>query len=225
LSTKGNTLSLDLLEIRNDLWWPRNESSCYNWTALEADLPDHLMTHVKDKQVMVQAGGNMGWFTKLYAKHFERMYVFEPDNINFLCLNLNVPDRHVMKFQACIGNTREMCTVSFREHDRGKNHVMRGNDLEKRFRKGGRPDYIPTLLIDDLNLEVCSFIHLDIEGFEYFALQGARQTISRCKPVIALEKSGHNTRYGVSWEDIEKFLFEFGYRQIDAYRYEVVFAL
>lgn len=218
-------MNLDLLERRQDLWWPRGEVSCYNWTATESDLPEHLMQHVPEKRVMVQAGGNMGWFTKIYSKYFQRMYVFEPDNINFLCLNLNVPDRHVMKFQACLGNKREMCTVSFREHDRGKNHVMLGNDLDKRFRKGGQPDYIPTLFIDDLNLDDCSFIHLDIEGFEYFALQGAVKTIQQHRPVIALEKSGHNGRYGVAWEDIENWLAGFGYRQIDAYRYEVVFAV
>jgi FkbM family methyltransferase len=215
---------LDMYEKRGDLWWPKNEIGCYRWTANEIDLPEYLMKHVKNKQVMIQAGGNMGWFTKLYAQQFERIYVFEPDPVNFVCLNLNVPDRHVIKIQSCLGNTRELNSITSQEHDRGKNHVMRGNDLIKRTKKGGQLDYIPTLLIDDLNLDSCDFIHLDIEGYEYYALKGAENTIKNHRPIIAVEKAGHESRYGLTWENIVDYLAEFGYRIIDTYRYEVIFS-
>jgi hypothetical protein len=111
------------------------------------------MTHVPDKKVMVQAGGNMGWFTQIYARQFERVYVFEPDNVNFLCLTLNNPERHVMKYQACIGNERNLVSVTWREDDRGKNHIAGGQDLVKMSKKGKQDDKIPTLMIDDLNLD------------------------------------------------------------------------
>lgn len=216
---------LDNLELRTDLWWPRGETSCYNWTLNEIDLPEHLMKHVPDKQVMIQAGGNMGWFTKIYAQHFERVYVFEPDNINFLCLTLNNPERHVMKYQACIGDNRDLVSVTYREHDRGKNHVAQGSDLEKLQKKGRRPDKIPTLLIDDLNLDECSYIHLDIEGYEWFALNGAKQTIMKYLPVIAVEEAGHGVRYNKPFPEIERFLAQFGYKIVDRYRHEAVFAV
>lgn len=213
------------LELRQDLWWPRGETSCYNWTLNEVDLPDHLMTHVPNKRVMVQAGGNMGWFTKIYAQHFERVYVFEPDNVNFLCLTLNNPERHVMKYQACIGNSRDLVSVTFREHDRGKNHVAQGSDLAKLEKKGRVPDRIPTLMIDDLNLDDCSYIHLDIEGYEWFALNGAENTIKKYLPVIAVEEAGHGVRYNKPFSEIETYLAQFGYKIIDRYRHEAVFAV
>lgn len=215
---------LDMYEQRGNLWWPKHEVGCYRWTANEIDLPEHLMKHVPKREVMVQAGGNMGWFTRIYAQQFDRMYVFEPDPVNFTCLNLNVPDRHVIKIQSCLGNTRQFQSITSQEHDRGKNHVMHGNDLIKRTKKGGRLDYIPTLLIDDLNLDRCDFIHLDIEGYEYFALLGAEQTIKLHSPIIAVEKAGHEARYGLTWAHIEDYLKNLGYRIIDTYRYEVVFA-
>ncbi len=215
---------LDMYEQRGDLWWPKNEVGCFRWTENEIDLPGYLMKHVQERQVMVQAGGNMGWFTRIYAQQFQRMYVFEPDPVNFVCLNLNVPDRHVIKIQSCLGNTRQFHSITSQEHDRGKNHVMHGNDLIKRTKKGGRLDYIPTLLIDDLNLDRCDFIHLDIEGYEYFALQGAEQTIKNHSPVIAIEKAGHESRYGLTWDQIQTYLADLGYSIIDTYRYEVVFA-
>lgn len=218
-------MSFDMLERRGDLWWPRDEVKCYNWTEKEQDLPEHLMTHVPVKQVMVQAGGNMGWFTQIYARQFERVYVFEPDNINFLCLTLNNPERHVMKYQACIGNERNLVSVTFREYDRGKNHVAAGKDLEKLAKKGSKPDQIPTLMIDDLNLDACSYIHLDIEGFEWFALNGAEQTIKKYLPIIAVEEAGHGLRYDKPFPEVEKYLAQFGYKIIDRYRHEAVFSV
>ncbi len=216
---------IDQLELRENLWWPRGETSCYEWTKKELDLPEHLMQHVKNKQVIVQAGGNMGWFTQIYAQHFERVYVFEPDNINFLCLTLNNPERHVMKYQACLGNERNLVTVTFREHDRGKNHIAGDRDLEKITKKGKREDKIPTLLIDDLNLDACSYIHLDIEGFEWFALEGAKQTIEKFQPIIAIEDAGHGVRYEKPFEEIKKLLSQYNYKIIDRYRHEVVFSI
>ncbi len=218
-------MSFDMLEKRGDLWWPKNETSCYNWTEKEKDLPNHLMQFVPQKEVMIQAGGNMGWFTKIYAAHFQRVYVFEPDNINFLCLTLNNPQRHVMKYQACIGNERNLVTVTFREHDRGKNHVAGSQDIIKLNKKGGIEDKIPTLLIDDLNLDACSYIHLDIEGFEWFALSGAEKTIKKYLPIIAVEEAGHGLRYNKPFPEVEKYLAQFGYKVIDRYRHEAVFSI
>jgi FkbM family methyltransferase len=218
-------MSFELLEQRGDLWWPKGEEKCYNWTKIESDLPEYLMQHVPDKNVMVQAGGNMGWFTKIYAKEFNRVYVFEPDNINFLCLTMNNPERHVMKYQACIGNERNLVSVTFREYDRGKNHIAHGRDLEKIAKKGIQDDKIPTLLVDDLNLDACSYIHLDIEGFEWHALNGAEQTIKKFQPIIAIEDAGHGSRYGKPFNEIESYLAQFGYKIIDRYRYEAVFSV
>jgi FkbM family methyltransferase len=46
---------------------------------------------------------------------------------------------------------------------------------------------IPCITLDSLNLHACDFIQLDVEGFEAHVIYGARQTIEKFKPVIALE--------------------------------------
>jgi len=215
----------EYLENRDGLWWAKNETACYNFTKKEIDLPEHLMSFVSNKEVIVQAGGNMGWFTQLYAKCFERVYVFEPDNINFLCLTLNNPERHIMKYQACLGDSRNLVNVTYRDHDRGKNHIDIKTNLIKMQRNGIRPDKIPTLLIDDLNLDACSFIHLDIEGYEWYALNGAKNTIEKYLPVIAVEEVGHGDRYNKPFSEIENLLKFYNYKIVDRYRHEVVFSV
>jgi len=55
------------------------------------------------------------------------------------------------------------------------------------------------MTIDDLGLDACDLIQLDVEGFEAKVLQGASQTITRCRPVIMVEDRGHGTRYGMQF--------------------------
>lgn len=217
---------LDNIELREGIWWPKGEVACYKWTSKELDIPEWVSKHTNKRDVIVQAGGNAGWYAKLYSEIFNRVYVFEPDYVNFICLNLNVPFPHVTKIQACLGNKRELVKVTSKETDRGKNHVFTKSDLIKDRQKSTNytPPNIPTLMIDDLGLDECSVIHLDVEGYELFALQGAITTIKKFKPLIALENRDHWIRYGVSTEDINKFLESYGYKVLDQYREEIIYS-
>jgi len=72
------------------------------------------------------------------------------------------------------------------------------------------------LKIDDLNLSICDLIHLDIEGFEKFAILGAIDTIVKCKPVIVIEDfAPWKERYDSNLGQIEELLFAMGYKFID----------
>jgi hypothetical protein len=67
-------------------------------------------------------------------------------------------------------------------------------------------------MIDDLNLECCDLIHLDIEGYELHALMGARNTIEKHQPLIVLEYyEPWAKRYNTSLIEIESFLSNCGY--------------
>jgi hypothetical protein len=53
--------------------------------------------------------------------------------------------------------------------------------------------------LDDLGLERVNYIKMDCEGFEYRVLQGAEQTIRRCRPVVVVEQKPHDaysSQYG-----------------------------
>lgn len=182
-------------------YWPIYDTKC--WEDLHAwhDVPDIIMQHVDTKNVIVQAGGNCGLYVKKYAQQFNRVYTFEPVNELFKCLVLNVPEDNVIKFQACLGDTHSL--VSMNEHETkniGGYHV------------GSNSGFIPTIKIDDLNLDDCSLIHLDIEGYELFALKGAICTINKYKPIIVIEHCEKwLNRYCTSIKDIDEFLSSLKY--------------
>ena len=200
------------LSVRDGWLWPTKDTACWEWLQAEKDNPEKVSEYCIQKRVVVQAGGNCGFYVKPYAHLFETVYTFEPDPQNFYCLVHNVEEQNVIKLQSCIGNSHKLVGMKTKQKNAGVSRVSE------------YPGGYPTMLIDDLALEVCDLIHLDIEGYEFFALQGAIETIKRCKPQIAIEWLGHNKLYGVSDEEITKFLTDLGYREIGKVYNDLIFS-
>jgi hypothetical protein len=63
--------------------------------------------------------------------------------------------------------------------------------------------------IDDLNLPSCDLIHLDVEGYEAAALQGAIETIKKFKPVVIIERdSGANVVTDLGYTKYKKLMMD-----------------
>jgi FkbM family methyltransferase len=193
---------LHLISQREGLWWPKEDHGCWDYNTNHApNIPKELAQYVPYKGVVVQAGGNCGQYIVQYADLFERVYTFEPDPLNFLCLTLNCQKTNIYKYQACVGNQRNLVELAVNSSDVGATHV----DPTK-------PGLIPTLRIDDLNLDRCDLIQLDTEGFEYFGIQGAEETITKFKPVLSIEWwEPWAARYGITLEMLENYLSRWNY--------------
>ncbi len=67
--------------------------------------------------------------------------------------------------------------------------------------------------LDDFDLEEVDFIKIDCEGYELWVLQGAVETLKRCKPCLIVEQkpeTGMEERYGVTAKDAIAFLAGLG---------------
>lgn len=161
--------------------WPAEDNGVWdgpkeNWPQFKS----YIQENVRGKKVVVQAGGACGMYPFLLSHMFETVYTFEPSFINFHCLVHNTPKQRIVKFNAALGLTHEMVEVVYAD----KSNV--GTNTVKMHEEA----FVPTLLIDDLDLAACDFIQLDIEGYEYNAIMGAQFTIKKFKPLISLE-NGH----------------------------------
>lgn len=191
----------DSTRIERGLMWPRHDQELAEVTFRQAeeDLPQ-ILKFCERWKVCVQAGGSVGIWAKELAKSFEAVYSFEPDPVNFLCLAHNAPETNIFKFNAALG------------FDRGTVDMERQPVNAGAYQVSGH-GHIPVLRIDDLGLNVCDFICLDIEGCEHLALQGAVITIGRLRPLISIEDKGLSVRYGMPEGGAAKWLeTTFGYR-------------
>lgn len=196
--------------------WPLKDKKCWPWLQREKDLPEIISKHCPQKNTVVEAGGNAGFYVKMYANLFENVYTFEPDNLNFRCLTLNVTEKNVIKMQACLGHEKGLVKLQTSNGNIGMYHI---SFSESGFNKGN----IPILRIDDLNLDCCDLIHLDIEGFEFEALKGAINTIKKFQPVIALEWLNHGEKFGSNDDAIEEWLNQLGYESKEKIYHENIF--
>lgn len=208
---------------RKDGWlWPASDTIAWPVLLQEAARIPELLAHVPKRGVALQAGGHCGLIVRQLADAFDTVYTFEPHPQNFVCLVNNVPDRHVCKMQACLGAEHSQpVSLSDWGENTSASYVGTDESLPHFQPVGGALS--PVLTIDSLNLPALDLLMLDVEGFEYRALEGAKETISRHKPVVVLELVGHGKRYGVSDADVRAKMKWHGYSEVARLERDSVF--
>jgi len=173
--------------------------------------------HIDKTRVAIDGGAHYGSWTRTFAGIFDQVIAFEPRNILFECLEANTEYfDNVERIQKALGHEeRNVDIANSKEVNSGTWSIRaRKTKNEPHFAKGK----IPLITIDSLNLDVLDFLKLDVEGFELYALQGAEETLLRCKPIIHLEDKGHSTSYGINRGAPRKYLEELGAIHLESYK-------
>jgi FkbM family methyltransferase len=208
-----------LFQQPSGLWCPSTGQTCYDWTMAEIHLPKLLMDSRRQfnqsVKNVIHAGGNMGIYALEFAKECENVYVFEPADENFSALALNCAMvENIFLYKAALGNDNKPINV-----------VNETADKQCGAWKVKGSGKIPTLKIDDLNLDDVSIIHLDIEGYELYAIQGAENTIKKCKPLLSFEILNHNVDYGYSQQELYDYVINLGYNSSLKVGNEILFVM
>lgn len=178
-------------------WWPDYDHAAARHLAYLVDRvgdTDRAISLAARRQTCVQAGGHAGVWPLRLAEIFDTVLTFEPQPVLFRCLALNVAETgNILPQEAALS-------------DRAGAAMMRpkGNPAAWRIDPEGSVA-VRTMAIDDLELDGCDAIFLDIEGHEPEALAGAARTIARYSPVIQVEELPR------SRDRIRSILAGFGY--------------
>jgi FkbM family methyltransferase len=132
-----------------------------------------------DDEAYVDGGSYDGDTIRLFigrvGGRFERVYAFEPDPRTFAALTRNFIDEpRVRPINAGLYSR----TGSLRFHDDGSRGAIFADD--------GEIDMAVTTIDDVVGEGRATFIKMNIEGAEIDALDGARRTIRRCLPKLAI---------------------------------------
>lgn len=165
---------------------------------------DAYLAASRERNVVVQAGGNCGLYPRLFAKYFNTVYTFEPDPLNFHCLVNNCQLDNIVKINGALGSNNEPVRVQRAGMGNVGCHTVVAGGL------------VPQFTIDQLNLPACDFIQLDVEGYEIHILHGAAKTIEKFKPGISCE-NGNNS-------GIPEFLAQYGYKVVANVGADVVYS-
>jgi FkbM family methyltransferase len=176
------------IEGETNWYWIKGDKNCFD-SVIEHWENHHAQSyfkHIKNYGTVVTGGTNCGMYARFYAKRFKHVYAFEPEPVAFTCMVNNNPYDHVIKLNAAIGHGHGIVGLYRVPQDEpGSDMLNIGMNV---LQPASDQFHIPMMSIDSLCLNECDLIALDVEGFEQQALEGAKQTILKYKPVIIAER-------------------------------------
>ena len=199
--------------------WRLPQSDSYFRPLLTAEgfEIDHLeaaLKYVAGFRTAVDGGAHIGTWAARMAASFGRVMAFEPARDTFECLCSNTAEfDNVEEIPSALGSSRMFGAI--------RDDPLRAGNTGARFVTEGRDFLIEKL--DDYELRDLDFLKLDLEGYEYFALLGAQQTVRRCRPVVLIEDKDFGNRYGLERGVAAALLAGWGMKEAERVRNDRIF--
>ena len=158
----------------------------------------------------IDGGAHVGSWTILLSEYFYKVHAFEPCSESYQMLVENMADRSCNAGLVAVHNKALMdkaCKVDVKA-PRPKKKVLTARQVTYGTEVDG-------IAIDDMNLECCDLIKLDLEGAEPLAIAGALSTIIRFKPFLVIEFNARiPDRFDITVSDMEETLKDLGYEEV-----------
>jgi FkbM family methyltransferase len=139
--------------------------------------------------IVVEVGANIGSLTIPISRivYNGTVLAFEPERTAFYALAGNIAInnlRNVFVYHQALG--KEIGQIRVPELDLEKTDNFGGLELDKDY--SNCPHYpVAMNTIDNIGLQKCNLIKIDVEGMESFVLEGAKQTIEKLSPYLIVE--------------------------------------
>jgi FkbM family methyltransferase len=179
------------------------DRSCFDpeEVAIVLRLLDLRRRYFGDAVFAVDGGANIGVHSIEWARHMHgwgRVLAFEAQEVVYYALAGNIALNNCLNARAKLAALGEAVgEIIIPSPNYFKNASFGSLELRKRERTefiGQSVSYdeasgvaVPMVSIDSLALERVDFFKLDVEGMELDVLNGAKETLARCRPVMQVE--------------------------------------
>jgi FkbM family methyltransferase len=143
---------------------------------------------IKESMTVIDVGANIGYYTTIFSKFSQNgtVYAFEPDAINFSLLQRNCDTNklhNVKLFNCACGNVNKTESIYISKDNKGDHRTYKVDGEER------ESNHIKMIRLDDFlpTIPKLDFVKLDIQGYEFEAIRGMNDLITKHKPIILLE--------------------------------------
>lgn len=156
------------------------------WAESEMSL---LRLFLRPNDVVLDIGSNIGTHTLFFSQVVGpngKVYAFEPQRIIFqmLCANLALNSlQNVYTYHAAIGAQRGTIITPTLDYKAKMNY---GGVRLGGYQTG---EQVPAIPLDEIELQSCRLLKIDVEGMELSVLKGGCRMIQKFKPVIYVENN------------------------------------
>lgn len=168
----------------------------------------HLTDFIKKSSVIYDIGAHCGSHSIMYKRinPDATIYAFEPQLNLYWLLSKNIKTnnlKNVFAYNNAVGDFTGNVEMNPFSTD-GSNSMERieyGGD--KYFNLAGVQigsggEKVKMIKIDDMMIPCCDFMKIDVEGYEPHVLEGAKDTVARCKPTIVYEVNNKKSDRAIS---------------------------
>ncbi len=199
------------------------QRSLYLFGVYEINETNWVLDQVEDNWNVLDIGSNFGYYSMLIASRAPKatIYAFEPHSVSYAALDRHRQMNHYDQVKpqriALSDSEGSLRLVVPPSVNGGIGHLETGGgDVAA----GHQIEDVQTMPLDSFAsrnaIDRVDFIKIDVEGAELMVLDGARETIARCRPKMLIEiNPSALQRFGRSAEELLERIRSLGYR---AYR-------
>ena len=181
-------------------WGAKYEQSHFNFT----------MKHISERDVALDCGGHVGIWSKRLSFYFNTVFAFEPIPKHIECHKVNCTASNIFLHEVALSDTETTLNMKM---GTGRNSGRSTLEYKSKLVKGDNSIIsVSTKTLDSFKLPKVDFMKIDVEKHEVKLLNGAIETLVRCKPIIFIED--HNHFYGKVPNGVE-VLYSMGYEAVD----------
>jgi len=183
----------------------------------EPEVIEIARKYIKPNTVALDVGANFGQMSLLFSEMVAgngKVYSFEADNFVFDILNKNIAANnktHSIQpiFGAVHNKADEFLTFPEQDFEKYETYGSYGIDYNQ---SSGRQ--VKTVTIDSFEFPLpVTFMKIDIQGGDLFAMQGAVQTISKHRMPILFEYEYHfQDQFNFRFQEYVDFVSSIGYK-------------
>ncbi len=135
--------------------------------------------------IALDVGANIGNHSLYFSDFFDQVLCFEPNQLTFKVLELNTEgSSNVRVFNYGISNIETDATLNITPTNIGKSSIsaIKGENTTQQPIKLYSLD---SIISENQNI---TLIKIDVEGHELEVIDGAKETIKRCRPLVLFEQ-------------------------------------
>ena len=149
------------------------------------DVRAEAYRFVKEYNIAIDVGANIGFWTKPLLDKFKKVIAFEPVFDILTCLKKNTVGLNIEYNHLILSDQKTTADMITDQINTGNNYVDSSS-----FGCGK----IPVNTIDNLNLPMFNLIKIDCQGHDYLVLKGAVNTLQKFQPVVVVEQEDNENK-------------------------------